>query len=128
MEKDLTRLSARERQIMEALLAAGAAGVGKIVAELPDPPNDSAVRTMLLRLEEKGWVSVRREGRRNVYSPTIPRREAAETAIRRLIRTYFDDSPTRTVAAILEEEAATLSDAELEELEDLVAKARERGR
>lgn len=123
---DLVALSARERQIMETLLAAGKATVTEIRSELPDPPNPSAIRTMLLRLEDKGLVRASKAGRRNVYSATINRDAAGARALERLIATYFGGSPIRTVAAILEKEEAQLSDRELERLERLVAEARKR--
>jgi hypothetical protein len=44
------------------------------------------------------------------------------------MRTFFDGSPSRTVAALLDLPATELTDAELDEVADLIARARRRGR
>jgi BlaI family penicillinase repressor len=43
-------LSRRERQIMEAIYRQGRATVSDVLAELPDPPSYSTMRTMLAKL------------------------------------------------------------------------------
>lgn len=127
---DLQKLSARERQIMDALFRHGEASVATIRGELPDPPTASAIRTMLMRLEEKGHVKTRREGGPNLYAPVRPREEAGRSAVQRLVATFFGGSATRTVATILDEAAAELSEEELDRLARLVeeARSREKGR
>lgn len=121
---DLQKLSARERQIMDALFRHEEASVSTIREELPDPPTASAIRTMLMRLANKGHVTSRREGSRNVYAPVRPREEAGRSAVHRLVATFFGGSATRTVAAILDEAAAELSEEELDRLARLVDEAR----
>lgn len=123
---DLRELSARERQIMDALYRHGEATVATIRGELPDPPTDSAVRTMLLRLEGKGRVATRREGGRNVYAPVRSREEAGRSAVQRLVSTFFDGSPMRTVAAILDDSVADIPDDDLDRLAELIERARAR--
>lgn len=127
-ETDDRTLSARERQIMDAIYRRGEATVAEIREDLPDPPTASAIRTMLLRLEEKGAVAVRSEGGRNVYTPTRSPEEARSSAVSRLVETFFQGSPARTVAAILEESAAELPAEDLDELARVIEKAREEGR
>lgn len=121
-------LSARERQIMDIVWRRGAVTVTEVLSELPDPPSYSAVRAMLRILEEKGHLKHREDGRRYVYLPTVPRTQAQRSALRRVLRTFFRDSPSEAVAALLDMEAARLSADELDELEALVRRARARGR
>lgn len=121
-------LSARERQIMDTLYRRGEATVADIRTDLPDPPSASAVRTMLLRLEGKGTLEVLRDGERNVYRPSRSTEEARRSAVSRLMETFFNGSPARTVAAILDESAEELPEEELAELARLVQEAREAGR
>ena len=125
---ETTELSARERQIMDALYRRGEATVAAIREDLPDPPSASAVRTMLLRLEEKGHLVRRDAGGRNVYAPTTPREDARRSALDRLVETFFDGSSLSTMAALLERADAELSEDELEELMRMIDEARERGR
>jgi predicted transcriptional regulator len=121
-------LSRRERQIMDILYRRGRASVAQVLDELPDPPSYSAVRALLRVLEEKGHVDHDEDGPRYVYRPLVPRAEAVESAMRRLVRTFFDGSTERAVAAFLDMSTADLSDEELERLAELIEQAREEGR
>ena len=80
------------------------ASAEEIRAELSDPPSYSAVRAMLAKLENKGYVRHRTEGFRYVYSPTTPRATARRTALQELVRVFFRGSPGETAAALLKSE------------------------
>jgi len=121
-------LSRRERQIMDILYRRGRAAAAQVLADLPDPPSYSAVRALLRVLEEKGHVAHEQDGPRYVYRPTVPRDEARDSAMRRLVRTFFDGSTEKAVAAFLDLSVAELSDEELERLAELIEQAREEGR
>ena len=121
-------LSRRERQVLDVLHRLGRASAADVRGALDDPPSDSAVRTHLRILEEKGHVRHERDGPRYIYLPTVAREAAGRSALRHLMRTFFDDSPDRAVAALLDETAADLSDADLDRLDALVRRAREQGR
>lgn len=124
----LGELSRRERQIMEVVFRHGSATVAEIQDALPDPPSYSAVRGSLRVLVEKGHLRFRQDGPRYVYHPTTPPEEARTSALRRVLSTFFDDSPEKVVAALLDLSSGTLSDAELARLEDRIRDAREEGR
>ena len=121
-------LSRRERQIMDALYRRGRASVGEVLEDMPDPPSYSAVRAMLGKLEEKGHVDHEQDGPRYVYFPRQPREEATETALQRVVGTFFDGSRSKAVAAMLDLPGARLSDEELAELARMIEDARGRGR
>lgn len=121
-------LSRRERQIMDAVYERGEATVAEVRDGLPDPPSYSAVRALLRILERKGHLQHRQDGPRYVYLPTLPRREARDGAMRRVLRTFFGGSASRAVAALLDMEADNLSDDELRRLASLVDEARKKGR
>ncbi|HKJ01855.1 MAG TPA: BlaI/MecI/CopY family transcriptional regulator [Longimicrobiales bacterium] len=120
-------LSRRERQIMDAIYRLGVAAVSDVLAEIPDPPTYSSVRAMMGKLEEKGHLTHEQDGARYVYSATQPRGEARATALRRVMRTFFDGSPSKAVAAVLDVSDGELSDEELDELTVLIENARRRG-
>jgi predicted transcriptional regulator len=121
-------LSRRERQIMDILYRRGRASVAEVLDELPDPPSYSAVRALLRVLEEKGHAEHEEDGPRYLYKSTVSRAEALESAMQRLVRTFFDGSTERAVAAFLDMSAADLSDEELERIAELIEQAREEGR
>lgn len=121
-------LSRRERQIMDVIYRLGQATAQEVVDNLGDPPSYSAVRGLLRILEEKGHVRHRQDGPRYVYQPTVSREKARESALKQLVRTFFQDSPEEAVAALLDMSAAKLSDEDLDRLADLIERARKEGR
>lgn len=109
---------------MDILFRLGSASAADVRAELPDPPSDSAVRTMLSRLEEKGHVAHERDGPRYVYQPAVDPARARESALERMVRTFFEGSPGKTVAALLDRSSSELTDAELGELAAMMERIR----
>jgi len=120
-------LSRRERQIMDILYRRERATAAEVMAELPGNPSYSTVRTQLRVLEEKRHVTHAEEGLRYVYVPAVPRRAARKSALRHLVKTFFDGSAEQVVAALLGGEGARLSDDEIERIASLVAKAKKEG-
>jgi predicted transcriptional regulator len=118
-------LSRRERQLMDIVFAKGQASVAEVIAALPDPPSYSAVRALLRILEEKGHLVHREEGKQYIYSPTQERPVAAQSALKRVVQTFFGGSVERAVTALLSEDETRLSDEELERLALLIARAKE---
>lgn len=111
---------------MDIVYAAGQAGVAQVVAALPDPPSYSAVRALMRILEEKGHLTHREEGKHYLYMPTQPRQQAAQSALQRVVQTFFGGSVERTVAALVTAEEANLTDDEIAHLEALIAQAKEK--
>ena len=120
-------LSRRERQILDLLYKIGRGSAGDIRSRLPNPPAETAVRTLLRILESKGHVRHEREGTRHVYVPTVPREAAQRSALRHLLGTFFGGSATAAVAALLDASDRELSAGERQELVELIQHARERG-
>ena len=126
-ERPSEGLSRRERQIMEIIYRRGQASAAMVVADLPDPPSKTAVRTLLRILEEKGHLKHRQEGLAYVYLPAHSRTQAAKSAFRRVLHTFFEGSLEKAVAAHLGDDASTLEPAELARLADLIRQARKKG-
>ena len=119
-----TVLSRRERQIMDTLYQLGRATAGDLMKALPGEPSDSTVRTQLRVLEAKGHVRHEEEGLRYVYLPVVPRRVVRKSALKHLVKTFFDGSTEKVVAALLGPDGGRLSDEELDRIAEMVAKAR----
>ncbi len=120
-------LSRRERQIMDVIYAMGKATATEVVDALPDPPTNTAVRTMLRILEQKGHLTHRQDGLKFVYRARRPRARAGLSALERVLRTFYDGSLEKAVAAHLGDEATGLSTEELDRLADLIEQARKKG-
>jgi predicted transcriptional regulator len=121
-------LSRRERQIMDAIYQRGQATAAEVLEGMPSPPSYSAVRATLRLLEEKGYLTHQQDGLRYVYSPTLSRERARQSAMKQMLQTFFDDSAEEAVAALLNISRSKLSDEELERLARLIDDARKEGR
>src|SRR5947209_13573191 len=99
---DAKDLGARERQIMDAVYRLGRATVSQVLAELRDPPSYSSVRGMLRLLEDKGLLRHEQDGLKYVYLPTVRPEKARESALRHVVRTFFNGSAPAAAAALLE--------------------------
>jgi BlaI family transcriptional regulator, penicillinase repressor len=121
-------LGAREREILEVLLARTEATAAEVLAGLKNPPSYSSVRGMLALLEQKRYVQHRRDGLRYVYASTVSAASARGGAIQRLLDTFFDGSPARAVAALLELPDDAADETTMSELRSAVLAARKAGR
>jgi predicted transcriptional regulator len=121
-------LSRRERQIMDVIYRRGQATVADVLEQIPDPPGYSAVRAMLRMLEEKGHLCHIQQGPRYVFLPTVPRDTARRSALKQLVKTFFDGSTEHAIAALLDMGAGRLSDAELDRLSKRIKQLRKEGR
>ena len=126
-EQIQSNLSRRERQIMDVIYRMEKATAVDVMEKIPDPPSYSAVRAMLRVLEEKGHLKHEQDGPRYVFSPVVARDTARRSAMKHLVRTFFDGSTESAVAALLMNESK-LSRVELERLSGLIEKAKTEGR
>ncbi len=120
------QLSRRERQIMDIVYASGKATVSDVVQAIADPPSRTAVRTLMRILEEKGHLAHGKRGREFVYRPVRPRRRAGQSAMRRVVATFFGGSLEKAVAAHMSDPGADLPHDELERLAELIRQARKK--
>jgi predicted transcriptional regulator len=117
-------LSRRERQIMDIVYELNEASAKEILAKLPDPPSYSAVRAMLSKLETKGHLKHRESELKYVYSPTVDQSAARDSALSRLLKTFFDGSASQAVNALIDLSSDEISEQELSELEAVIEQAR----
>lgn len=126
--KEQTSLSRRERQIMDIIYQLKEATVAQVLERLPNPPSYSAVRALLRVLENKGHLCHKQDGPRYVFSPTLSRESARQTALQHLRKTFFNGSTEEIVAALLDISEDDLSDEDYHRLLELIEKARKEGR
>jgi predicted transcriptional regulator len=120
----LSKLPPRERQIVDILYERGPLLVADICDALPDPLSGSAVRAMLKRLEDKGYVSRSESDRGFLYAPTVSDSVAKKSALSEIVRVFFNGSPASAATALLGM-SDKLKDHELSELEQMIARARQ---
>jgi BlaI family penicillinase repressor len=78
----------------------------------------TTVLSAMQKLEKKGWLRHRSEGRAYVYSPTRNREQVGGRTLKELLKSSFQGDPRLLLASLLEE--TRLSDAELKELRQLI--------
>lgn len=120
----LEKLPPRERQIVDLLYASGPATVAEICDALPVSLSDSAVRAMLTRLVAKGFVNRMPAEGGYRFAPAVPEAAAKESALRQLVRTFFQGSPVGAASALLGM-SESVDEAELALLERAIAKVRQ---
>jgi BlaI family penicillinase repressor len=121
---DLTR---RESQIMAIVHRRKRASVEDIRAELPDAPTPSSVRKLLDIMIERGLLRREYDGPRFVYFPAATEQDASRSALKQLVRTFFNDSPGSAMAALLDISGKPLSEEEYKRLNTLLKQVREPG-
>ena len=126
-DRKLGHLSRRERQIMDVIYQLGRATVTEVMDRVPDPPSYSAVRAMMRVLEEKSLLRHHQDGPRYVYTPTVSHAKATNSALTRMLTTFFDGSTERAVAALLDMSSSKMNQEELDRLALLIEQAREEG-
>lgn len=120
----ISQIPPRERQIVDLLYQRGACTVVDICDGLPDRLTASAVRAMLKRLEDKGFVSRKAGDHGFLYSPTLSNTQARKTALSQVVGTFFNGSPISAASALLGM-TKRIDPAELDELEAMIARARQ---
>ncbi|HEX8308717.1 MAG TPA: BlaI/MecI/CopY family transcriptional regulator [Allosphingosinicella sp.] len=121
----IARLPRREREIFEILCSAGEAKAADVRRAMSDAPSHSAVRTMLARLEAKGLVSHRAEDQTYVYRSVPQPAKVRETALKALVKTFFDGSAASAATALLGL-SQSLKPEELDALQRAIDEAKER--
>ncbi|WP_243692133.1 BlaI/MecI/CopY family transcriptional regulator [Caulobacter sp. BK020] len=94
-------LPRREREVFETLCRLESSTAAAVRAGLSDPLSDSAVRTLLSRLEAKGLVERTPGPDGFLYSPAQRTEAVAAGALRRMIDTFFAGSAASAATALL---------------------------
>src|SRR3954447_8224179 len=100
----LPELSEYQREIMEIVWERGEASANE-VREILAAKRDLAkntVRTLLERMEAKGWLTHREVGRTFVYAAAQPREASIGEKVREIVETICGGSPETLVTALLD--------------------------
>jgi len=117
-------LTDHELRLMEVLWSSGSATVAGVTAGVVGSPPlaYNTVLTTLRTLEQKGYVAHSEDGRAFVYRPLIARTQAADSAVRQLLRRFFGNSPGKLAVTLLDE--ARLSDDDLARVQKALSRKR----
>jgi len=103
-QPDLPDLSPAQREIMEIVWDRGevtAAEVRRVLSRTREVARNT-VRTLLERMEDKGWLKHRAEGRTFLYAAARPRQDTVGQKVREVVETVCGGSPETLVAALID--------------------------
>lgn len=113
------RLGALQLKIMKVLWRGGAESVAGVQRGLEgDGLAYTTVATMLRKMEDRGLVRHRADGRRFIYEPVVTAEEVSRSAADDLVDRLFEGSLADTVSHLLQ--TREVSPAELRRLEHLI--------
>src|SRR5215212_4889039 len=99
MDDSLPDLGDLEREVMQLVWANGPVTAEAVRERLSRPLKESTVRTVLRRLEDKGYTTHTVDGRTYVYQAAEPRARVAAKAVQRIVDTaMLDQRQLRTLA------------------------------
>jgi len=127
-KKNMDQLSRRERQIMDVIYQKSKASASEVHENLPDAPSYSAVRALLKILLDKGYLKHEKEGKQYIYFPAVEAEQAKTSMMKNLLKTFFNNSASQAVAALIDMNKSDLSDKELDRLSSIIDKAKEEGK
>jgi predicted transcriptional regulator len=99
--------------IMNALWTLGPAGVADVTAFVSREGRELAqttVATLLARLAKQEWVLSEKEGRQLIYRANVKRKDAAKSALGRVVSSFFGGRASALTAQLLELEDVTAED------------------
>ena len=111
-----------EREVMQLIWANGSLTAEFVRERLARRLKESTVRTVLRRLEEKGYVNHALEGRTYVYQATHPRGKVAAKAVQRIVDWFCNGSVEEVLVGMVD--SAMIDQRQLRMLADKVAKAK----
>jgi BlaI family penicillinase repressor len=113
-------LTELENEIMRAVWSAEASSVEAVhqVVSRKHKLKETSVRTLLRRLEQKGYVRHEEAGRAYVYRAVEPARSLAARAVRQIIDRFCQGSLEELVSGMVD--AKVLSKGELDRLAEFV--------
>jgi BlaI family transcriptional regulator, penicillinase repressor len=126
MDENLPDLGDLERDVMQLVWAAGPVTAETVRERLTRKLKESTVRTVLRRLEEKGYTTHTVDGRTYVYQAAEERGRVAAKAVQRIVDWFCNGSVEEVLVGMVDR--AMLDQKQLRALADQVARAKAKGR
>jgi len=120
-DHDPVELGELEREVLSIIWRMGTVTAEQVREELNRPLKDSTVRTVLRRLEEKGYLAHSLENRTFLYRPSESRQKVAGRAVQRIVDWFCDGSVEALLVGMVD--SKVLDRAELQRLADRIAAA-----
>jgi len=122
----MTAIPRREKEILAILCDGGELTAAEVKDRMASAPGYSAVRTLIARLEDRGYLSHELRNGANVYRPTPLAQDVQSATLRDMVQTFFKGSSISAATALLGLSERPSAD-ELHALEAAIADAKKRG-
>ena len=116
---DPAELGELERNILLIVWRTGSATADQVREELGRPLKDSTIRTVLRRLEEKGYLAHSVDNRTFLYRPAESRQRVAGRAVKRIVDWFCEGSVEALLVGMVD--SKVLNRAELQRLAERIA-------
>jgi BlaI family transcriptional regulator, penicillinase repressor len=120
---DPAELGELEREILSIVWRLGSTTAEQVREDLQRPLKDSTVRTVLRRLEEKGYIDHTVDNRTFLYRPAESRQRVAGRAVQRIVDWFCEGSVEELLVGMVD--SKVLDRAELQRLAARIAEARQ---
>ncbi len=124
MTDTLPDLGELEREVMQLVWAGGPMTAELVREQLSRRLKESTVRTVLRRLEDKGYVSHTVDGRTYVFAATEQRGAVAAKAVQRIVNWFCNGSLEEMLVGLVDSES--LDAKQLNALSERIAKTKAR--
>lgn len=122
MTDDLPDLGELEREVMQFVWSHGPVTAERVRENLSKPLKESTVRTVLRRLEEKGYATHTVEGRTFLFSAAEQRSAVAAKAVKRIVDLFCNGSIEEVLVGMIDQK--TIDANQLQALSEKIAKAK----
>lgn len=123
MADDLPDLGELEREVMQLVWAQGSVSAEGVREKLSRPLKESTVRTVLRRLEDKGYVTHTVDGRTFLFSAAEQRSAVAAKAVKRIVDWFCNGSIEEVLVGMVDQKA--IEPKQLQALSEKIARMRE---
>ena len=124
MSNELPDLGELEHEVMQLVWTRGSITAEQAREDLARPLKESTVRTVLRRLEDKGYVTHTVEGRTYHFAPAEARGAVAAKAVKRIVDWFCNGSVEEVLIGMVDN--AVLDPQQLQLLSDKITKAKAR--
>lgn len=125
-QPSLPPLGELEAKVLRLLWKHGPSTAESVRARIDRPLKESTIRTVLRRLEEKGYAKHEVDGRTFIFTAATPAAEVAERGVRGLAAWLYQGSVEELLVGLVD--SSRLEPKELDRLAELIARAREEQR
>lgn len=120
----LQGLPQREKQILDLLFKNGECTANDLGVQIDEKLNNATIRTILRKLEQKGYIVHQKNGNQYVYKPVLDNKTAAKNTFKDIVNTFFTGSFSDAVATFVEQDSLEISEEKKQQIIKIIEEAK----